>query len=137
MVHDTPTPKGARRPRLLVVDDAADMRRSIRRILKGLVDVVEAYDGKNALELIEQAHMDGGQFDALLIDLEMPRMNGKETLEAIVSIAPRLAERAIVMSGGAWDRRLGKWLAQIPVDRRLRKPMSIEALREAVQRALL
>ena len=134
MVDEPPTP--TRRPRLLVVDDAADMRRSIARILKSTVEIVEAHDGKMALELIEQAHMEGTQFDALLIDLEMPRMNGRETLDAIVRLAPRLSERAIVMSGGAWDRKLAKWLAQVPPHRLLRKPMSIEALHEAVARAL-
>ena len=128
-------PDRARRPRLLVVDDAPDMRRSIARILKDRVDIVEAYDGKMALEMIVQAHMDGAQFDALLIDLEMPRMNGKDALDAIASIAPELAERAIVMSGGAWDAKLGGWLALLPSHRLLRKPMSIEALREAVERA--
>ncbi|MGH7326910.1 MAG: response regulator [Polyangiaceae bacterium] len=130
-------PDSARRPRLLVVDDAPDMRRTIARLLRGKVEIVEAHDGQMAFELIEKAQADGAQFDALLIDVEMPRMNGKETLAAIVSIAPRLAERAIVMSGGAWDTKLGAWLSSLPPHRLLRKPMSIEALRDAVERALL
>lgn len=133
---DSPTSRSGRRPRLLVVDDAPDMRRSIARLLKGKVDIVEAYDGQMAFEMIEKAHADGEQFDVLLIDLEMPRMNGKDTLDAIASFAPLLAARAIVMSGGAWDAKLGKWLSSLPTHRLLRKPMSIEALRDAVDRAL-
>lgn len=135
-MSESPPLESARRPRLLVVDDAADMRRSIGRILKASMEIVDAYDGQMAVEMITKAAADGAQFDVLLIDLEMPRLNGKDALDKIALVAPRLAERAIVMSGGAWDTKLGKWLSQLPPHRLLRKPMSIEALREAVDRAL-
>ena len=126
----------ARRPRVLVVYDTPDMRRSIARVLKARVEVTEAEDGQAAVDLITQAQKDGAQFDALVIDVDMPRLNGRQALAAIAAVAPGLSDRAVVMSGGAWEGDVAKWLGALPAHRVLRKPMSNDDLREAVRRAL-
>ena len=79
---------------------------------------------------------DGAQFDALVIDVDMPRLNGRQALAAIAAVAPGLSDRAVVMSGGAWEGDVAKWLGALPAHRVLRKPMSNDDLREAVRRAL-
>ena len=67
------------RPKILIVDDSVTIRRTLRQTLsqKGYV-IVEAGDGREALEKIEEESP-----DLLLLDLEMPRMNGYEVMEVL------------------------------------------------------
>lgn len=65
--------------RLLVVDDIAQNRAILKRLfgLRGF-DVVEVADGPSALELVARE-----SFDAILLDIVMPGMNGFEVLKKI------------------------------------------------------
>jgi PAS domain S-box-containing protein len=82
-------------PRVLVVDDAEDIRMLLRLRLdrSGEYQVVgEAADG---LEAIEQAR--ALQPDVVLLDIAMPRMDGLEALPQIRAAVPDV--RVIVLSG--------------------------------------
>ena len=74
---------GMGRPRrLLLADDSLSVRRLVSRMLERGGYVVEtANDGQEALEKLQA----GGEYDAVLTDLEMPRMNGYELLSAVRS----------------------------------------------------
>lgn len=71
--------------RILVVDDSLTVREMERKLLEGQgyqVEVaVDGMDGWNAVR--------GGEFDMLLSDIDMPRMNGIELVE-LVRRDPRL-----------------------------------------------
>jgi two-component system, chemotaxis family, protein-glutamate methylesterase/glutaminase len=72
--------------RVLVVDDSALMRKLIPAILARdpSIEVVgTAMDGAFALKKIEELHP-----DVVTLDLEMPRMDGMETLRLIMRRAP-------------------------------------------------
>jgi two-component system chemotaxis response regulator CheB len=74
------------RVRVLVVDDSALMRKLIPSILARdpMIDVVgTAMDGAFALKKIEELRP-----DVVTLDLEMPRMDGMETLRLIMRRAP-------------------------------------------------
>jgi len=74
------------RIRVLVVDDSALMRKLIPAILErdSSIEVVgTAMDGAFALKKIEELHP-----DVITLDLEMPRMDGMETLRLIMRRAP-------------------------------------------------
>jgi two-component system chemotaxis response regulator CheB len=74
------------RIRVLVVDDSALMRKLIPRIVERdpQIEVVgTAMDGAFALKKIEEL-----QPDVVTLDLEMPRMDGMETLRMIMRRAP-------------------------------------------------
>src|ERR1700737_3363075 len=74
------------RVRVLVVDDSALMRKLIPTILErdSSIEVVgTAMDGAFALKIIEELHP-----DVVTLDLEMPRMDGIETLRLIMRRAP-------------------------------------------------
>jgi two-component system chemotaxis response regulator CheB len=74
------------RIRVLVVDDSALMRKLIPAILarESSIEVVgTAMDGAFALKKIEEL-----QPDVVTLDLEMPRMDGMETLRSIMKRAP-------------------------------------------------
>ncbi len=69
------------RIRVLVVDDHAVVREGITRVLDGderLTVVGEAGDGTRALEMLQQ-----DRADVVLVDVNMPRMNGAETVRKI------------------------------------------------------
>ncbi|HXN23299.1 MAG TPA: chemotaxis response regulator protein-glutamate methylesterase [Candidatus Dormibacteraeota bacterium] len=72
----------SKRVRVLVVDDSALMRKLIPQILHGdsSIEVVgTAMDGEFALKKIEELKP-----DVITLDLEMPRLDGIETLRAIM-----------------------------------------------------
>jgi CheY-like chemotaxis protein len=81
---------------ILVVDDEGAVRRFALRVLEREgYRVVEARDGIEALELIRQGH----EFDAVVSDIVMPRMNGVELMQALSTAAADLP--VILMSGYA------------------------------------
>jgi CheY-like chemotaxis protein len=112
--------------RILVVDDYQALRASTASFLRrrlGAV-VVEAADGAEALRAVEQ-----GSFDAILLDLEMPRVNGMQAYERL---APELARRTLIVSGGSERPELAEWLSTHAVGRLLRKPVDFEQLAVAL-----
>jgi CheY-like chemotaxis protein len=66
-------------PRILVADDDAQMRRLIRGVLqRDGFEVVEAADGLDALDLAQQ-----GGIDLVVLDVDMPRLDGLGVLEEL------------------------------------------------------
>lgn len=66
---------------ILVVDDAMINRGILKNIFDKEYQVIEAYDGQNALEILQQ----GNKVDIILLDIIMPRMDGIEFLQIIKS----------------------------------------------------
>ncbi|MFT7138875.1 MAG: two-component system chemotaxis response regulator CheY, partial [Sulfitobacter sp.] len=66
--------------KILIVDDFSTMRRIIKNLLRdlGFTNTSEADDGKTALPLLQ-----GGDFDFLVTDWNMPGMTGIELLKAV------------------------------------------------------
>lgn len=70
---------GGAGPRVLVVDDEDPLRRASARVLSAEgFEVVQARDGREALE-----HLGRGEFDVVVSDVMMPNMSGMELLRAI------------------------------------------------------
>jgi type II secretory ATPase GspE/PulE/Tfp pilus assembly ATPase PilB-like protein/ActR/RegA family two-component response regulator len=68
-------------PRVLVADDDPQMRRLVRTVLEREgVQVFEAADGLDAIDLVGQQ-----QFDLIILDLNMPRLDGMGVLEELGS----------------------------------------------------
>jgi DNA-binding NarL/FixJ family response regulator len=73
--------------RILVVDDNAAMRRTLRNLLESQNDWSvsdEASDGGEAV-----AKFDEKKFDVVVLDFQMPGMNGLEAAKQITSLSPR------------------------------------------------
>ena len=69
----------ATRPLVLVVDDMADTRRLMRRVLeRASLRVAEAATGEAALKVIRQAPP-----DAVVLDLRLPGMSGFDLARAV------------------------------------------------------
>jgi CheY-like chemotaxis protein len=78
--------------KILVVDDAPDFVFAMRGFLEDLgYEVIEAYDGNTALEVIDREKP-----DLVLLDVIMPVMDGWQTLSAIRA-RPEYANLPVVM----------------------------------------
>jgi DNA-binding NarL/FixJ family response regulator len=72
--------------RILVVDDNAMMRGSLRALLESQDDwkvCDEAADGQEAMD-----KFDKNKFDVIVLDFQMPGMNGLDTAKQIASRSP-------------------------------------------------
>jgi CheY-like chemotaxis protein len=80
---------------VLIAEDDDAVRVLSRRVLEGFgYTVIEAADGEEAIERYrEQSH----PVDLLILDVIMPRRNGKEVYEAIRDVNPGI--KALFMSG--------------------------------------
>lgn len=79
--------------KILVVDDSAAIRTAIRRILEPLgYTVDEAEDGASALHYCRE----WGTVDAILLDVDMPVMDGISFLRALRG-SPALPQPPVVM----------------------------------------
>jgi two-component system chemotaxis sensor kinase CheA len=89
---ETPRPDAARRNRILVVDDSFTARTLQRSILEAAgYDVRVAVDG---VEGLAEARVGG--FDAVITDIQMPRMDGFQLVEAIKE-DPRLKDTPVIL----------------------------------------
>lgn len=79
--------------RILVVDDFSTMRRIVRNLLKelGFTNVDEAEDGAIALQKLQ-----GGGFDFVVTDWNMPNMDGLTLLQT-VRATPQLKHLPVLM----------------------------------------
>lgn len=66
--------------KILVVDDFSTMRRIVKNLLRdlGFTNISEADDGSTALPMLQ-----GGDFDFVVTDWNMPGMQGIDLLKAI------------------------------------------------------
>jgi len=83
--------------RILVVDDEADVRKSVRLTLtKAGYDVVEAVDGEDAIKTIRSGD-NPLMVDTIITDIHMPKVNGMEAVAFFRSQFPSVP--VIVLTG--------------------------------------
>ena len=89
--------------RILVVDDAPDNRLILSRYLRGLgADVTLAEDGRQGLEAIRHSEQSASPFDVVLMDMQMPVIDGYEATRRLRQAGyrrPIVALTANAMSG--------------------------------------
>lgn len=87
--------------RVLIAEDERELRDVLREILNDEnVDVFEAADGLEALNMVRE----GMQFDAVVCDITMPRMNGLELLEQLRSFESFVAPVILLTGHGEKER---------------------------------
>ena len=118
-------------PRVLIADDEASMRALVARaIAMDGHETVTAQDGAEALEILTR---EGGAFDLLLTDIQMPIMDGIALALSAARDFPRLT--ILLMTGFADQRERASNLNAIAHDV-ITKPFSIADIRTAVADAL-
>jgi two-component system chemotaxis sensor kinase CheA len=116
---------------IMIVDDSKTDRTIMRKALEPLgVTLVEAVDGQEALNTLKQGDHN---FDAMLIDIEMPRMDGYSLASEIKKYNKykNLPLIAVTSRTGKSDRMRGVESGMIEY---ITKPYSADYLSSVVQR---
>lgn len=82
--------------RLLLIDDEPAVGSAVSRLLRNLYEVHVIQDAREALKRLSH----GEKYDAILCDLMMPGMSGMDFLVELERLAPELAPRTGLMTGG-------------------------------------
>jgi CheY-like chemotaxis protein len=113
----------SQRATVLVVDDDIDTVETMREILEEEGHaVLSATNGRDALELTRREKP-----DLVLLDLNMPEMDGRSFLQ-IVRDDPELADVRVVVLSGAPDAQ------QVPAES-ITKPLRLDTLLGLLRRA--
>nr|WP_101925159.1 MULTISPECIES: Hpt domain-containing protein [Luteimonas] len=116
-VHEAPVVEQRPVPLVMVVDDSVTMRKVTGRVLeRHNFEVISARDGIDALERMEERVP-----DLMLLDIEMPRMDGYE-LATQMKADPRLRDVTIMMITSRTGEKHRQRAFEIGVDRYLGKP---------------
>lgn len=113
-------------PRLLLVDDDADMREALAAALRGRFEVALAANGEEGLRRLRQE----ARPCAILLDLLMPEMDGGEFL-ARLRDQPEYADVPVVILTGIASSQLKRLLGAEAV---FVKPFDTGQLRRELER---
>ena len=116
---------------ILVVDDNAVVLRSIKKMLDDDYDVMVATSGKAALDTLDRKRHP----DVILLDYEMPEMDGREVLETIRHTA-RFSKLKVIFLTGISDREHISAVMGLNPEGYLLKPIAKPQLCEAIEATL-
>jgi DNA-binding response OmpR family regulator len=116
----------ARVARILLVDDDDEMRNFLRRALG--IHGYPVVDQSSAAQVV--ATLDAEAFDAVILDKEMPGVNGLDLLRALRDRHPELPVIFVTAFGGP---RLGEEVLRMGAARYLEKPFRVGDLLEALR----
>ncbi len=117
--------------KILIIEDEAAIRRVLKKIISDenkLYDVEEAEDGLQGIELINK-----NDYDLVLCDIKMPKMDGVEVLEKAKKIKP---ETPIVMISGHGDLDTAVNTMRLGAFDYISKPPDLNRLLNTVRNAL-
>ena len=118
-------------PKILVIEDEAAIRRVLIKILSEENDtyqVEEAEDGLSGVEKIKNE-----DYDLVLCDIKMPKMDGVEVLEAVKKIKPEIP---MVMISGHGDLETAVNTMRLGAFDYISKPPDLNRLLNTVRNAL-
>ena len=117
--------------RILIVEDEDAIRRVLIKIIKNensLYVVEEAVDGEEGLAKIEAS-----DFDLVLCDIKMPKMDGVEVLEKVQSFKPEIP---FIMISGHGDLETAVEAMRLGAFDYISKPPDLNRLLNAIRNAL-
>lgn len=114
--------------RILVIDDEIGICEEFSQVLKGENHEVDT--ALNGLEGLEKIH--GQEYDIIFLDVLMPKMEGREALEAIKKITPT---PVVIMSGYLPPNREQE-IIRAGAMASLKKPLDLNRVFELIEKAL-
>lgn len=112
--------------RALIVDDSRFIRQHLRQLLQSMgLNCEEATDGREAIQVLRGA----AAFDFMLVDVNMPGMNGLECVKELreAKLHPRMK---VMMVTTEADNSFICQALEYGADEFLMKPFTPESLRE-------
>ncbi|HKB08675.1 MAG TPA: response regulator [Candidatus Polarisedimenticolia bacterium] len=123
--------KREHRKKILVADDTLTVRRVAAHLLAAAgYDVLEAEDGRQALDLIQNEHP-----DLVLLDLLLPKMTGFDVLREIKKIG-RVRQTPVLVMSGVFKKDVLDFLRAVGVAGFLDKDQIKDSLLVRVQQIL-
>lgn len=121
---------------VLIVDDNATNRMVVREMTSswGLVPV-EAVDGKDALATIEKAFKAGAPYQLVLLDLQMPGLDGFEVAERIKA-SPFRADAEMILLTSVGQKGETRRCKELGISGYLVKPVKQTELLDVITMAL-
>ncbi|PKP52224.1 MAG: two-component system response regulator [Bacteroidetes bacterium HGW-Bacteroidetes-1] len=115
--------------RILIVDDEENVRYSFKKLFRGPdVDIIEAFNGLEAISVLKKEAV-----DLVLMDIEMPGMNGIDAIQRIKVLYPSLPV-IIITAFGTTERVIAAM--KYGAYEYLEKPFDIKRLQLIVKEAL-
>jgi DNA-binding NtrC family response regulator len=119
--------------RVLVIDDEADVRKSVKLILsKAGYDVIEAEDGEAGVQTVKSGD-NPLALNAIICDLNMPKMSG---MDAIPYFREQFPSCPVIVLTGAGTVDRASTLFKQGVMEFLTKPIDKDKLLGAVKKAM-
>ena len=118
-------------PKILIVEDEPAIRRVLKNILteeSESFQLFEAADGQEALSTIQEQ-----DFDLVICDIKMPKMDGVELLEAVKKIKPEIP---FIMISGHGDLETAVDAMRKGAFDYVQKPPDLNRLLNTVRNAL-
>ena len=114
--------------KVLLIDDEQDFLDIMSERMQARdIDVTTASSAKDALDLVES-----GGYDAIILDLQMPEMDGLQALERLKAINPNL--QVILLTGHATVEK-GVQAIKMGATDVVEKPANIAVLIEKIKKA--
>jgi len=117
--------------KVLIVDDEPNVRRLSRKILSNTFDVVEAEDGKQAIEIANNQKP-----DVILMDMMMPKMDGLTACHAIKKDPTTKSIPVIMVTAIGFELNI-KLSQQMGATGYVTKPFSSQDLLDKIGEVLL
>ncbi len=120
--------------KVLLTDDSSTMRKIQRRALNemGITDIIEAGNGKEAIAKLQELNYD---VTLLLLDINMPEMNGLETLKALRA-TPQAAKLPIIMCTSVAEKSQVLEAIKAGASNYVVKPFQTEDLKQKIEATL-
>lgn len=120
--------------KVLLADDTLFFRTALTEILEGEgCQVLQAEDGRAALE---QAQAELASLDLLILDMEMPEMDGLEVLSRVRQAETANPVRAVVLSGKEFTPEQQETLRILGAEAVLQKSVPLPELAGRIVRLL-
>ena len=120
---------------ILVVDDSNIIRNFVKRIFSEKYNVASAEDGEKAIEIIK-ANKDNDMIEAILLDLNMPKLDGFGVLEFMKENNLLQKMPVSVISGDSTKETIDKAFAYPIVDM-LSKPFNDQNVKMVIEKTLI
>lgn len=118
-------------PKILIIEDEAAIRRVLNKILSEENDTYQVEEAEDGLQGIEKIKNE--DYDLVLCDIKMPKMDGVEVLEAVKKIKPEIP---MVMISGHGDLETAVNTMRLGAFDYISKPPDLNRLLNTVRNAL-
>mgnify|MGYP006177556907 FL=1 len=118
-------------PKILIIEDEAAIRRVLNKILSEESDTYQVEEAEDGIQGVDKIKNE--DYDLVLCDIKMPKMDGVEVLEAVKKIKPEIP---MVMISGHGDLETAVNTMRIGAFDYISKPPDLNRLLNTVRNAL-